>query len=569
MLKYFQTTNIKAIIFPAILMILCYINLQYMHYSILADRFSLTSFSYIENILQTFADVCLIFFIPIFLIKKRIYLFFIPYFLITLFSIINVWYSRYFYTYMPPTLYLEFNNLNGLSRNIFAAVTISDLIILITTTLAVISYRVFGKEDPHIIKKTRIGFTLATFGCALIIIGILVGISTKNWGKLEYKYVHPFKNSPTESIFKFGILYGTTMQYIMNNKREYNPSGLVKYKPLFNETGNRVAQPQKNLIFILVESLISFATDLSINGVEITPNLNRLVKEGAYYNNNMTSEVELGESSDGQFIYINGLLPKKKGVTIFDYFNNEFKSLPKFLKEKFPATDCKMIIPTSSKTWRQDGVCIQYGFDKLYSRKGYTLTEYDESWLNDQLLFEYAADIDKNSKQPFLSFILTSSTHSPYTKLYKPYHISFPDSYSEELKVYLSNVHYMDECLGKYINFLKANHLYKNTLIVVTSDHAISNDWLKSNNDSISSKIPLYIINSPQKINKETNFQISQADVFPTLLDLTGIQSQWRGVGNSLLTSDSILNTPREKERLKYREEISGIILDSNYFKRK
>lgn len=76
-------------------------------------------------------------------------------------------------------------------------------------------------------------------------------------------------------------------------------------------------------------------------------------------------------------------------------------SLPKLLKKQKPGIECRMVIPTSSKTWRQDGVCIQYGFDKLYSRKEYTLSNYKENWLNDKLLFEYAASIDKNSKQPF------------------------------------------------------------------------------------------------------------------------------------------------------------------------
>ena len=117
----------------------------------------------------------------------------------------------------------------------------------------------------------------------------------------------------------------------------------------------------------------------------------------------MTSLIQLGESSDGQFTYLNGLIPKTKGVTIYDYFNNTFVSLPKLLKKQKPGIECRMVIPTSSKTWRQDGVCIQYGFDKLYSRKEYTLSNYKENWLNDKLLFEYAASIDKNSKQARIS----------------------------------------------------------------------------------------------------------------------------------------------------------------------
>lgn len=61
-----------------------------------------------------------------------------------------------------------------------------------------------------------------------------------------------------------------------------------------------------------MESFLSFPTNLKINGIEITPTLNELVEKGAYYNNNMTSQIQLGESSDGQFTYLNGLTPKKK-----------------------------------------------------------------------------------------------------------------------------------------------------------------------------------------------------------------------------------------------------------------
>ncbi|MEB3372579.1 hypothetical protein SFC43_00925 [Bacteroides sp. CR5/BHMF/2] len=62
----------------------------------------------------------------------------------------------------------------------------------------------------------------------------------------------------------------------------------------------------------------------------------------------------------------------------------------------------------------------------------------------------------------------------------------------------------MDKYLGKYLNFLKENHLYHNSLIIIASDHSISNDWLKSKEeDNVSFQIPLYIVNSPQKIDKK------------------------------------------------------------------
>ncbi|WP_254780800.1 LTA synthase family protein [Bacteroides ovatus] len=542
-----------------------------MHYSILIDKYSLTPFSYLENIIHAFIDICLLFFIPLYLIGKKTYLFFIPYTIITILVIVNVSYSRFFYTYMPPILYGEFNNLDGLSANVFATIRFSDITILITTLASILSYKQFHRAYSEIRRKTRRIFSLYILGIAFILLGGLIATATIHWSSLNYKYVHPFKNSPTESIFKFGIIYGTIIQCASNNKQDCNPEEVAKLEPFFYESKYSIEYPPKeNIILIIVESLLSFPTVLKINGIEITPTLNKLVEKGAYYNNNMTSLIQLGESSDGQFTYLNGLIPKTKGVTIYDYFNNTFVSLPKLLKKQKPGIECRMVIPTSSKTWRQDGVCIQYGFDKLYSRKEYTLSNYKENWLNDKLLFEYAASIDKNSKQPFFSLILTSSTHSPYTKAVEDYLIPFPDTYSEELKNYLSNVHYMDKYLGKYLNFLKENHLYHNSLIIIASDHSISNDWLKSKEeDNVSFQIPLYIVNSPQKIDKTSDYAITQADLFPTLLDLGGIHSEWRGVGNSLLCPDSILNTEREKKRIIYREKISDIILDSDYFKGK
>lgn len=526
----------RQLAFPMLLMLLCYINLQYMHYTVLMDKYSLTTFSYVENIFHTLADVCLFFFLPLFLIKKKTYLFFIPYALITLLTIVNVLYSRFFYTYMPPVLYGEVNNLGGISASVLSMFRWSDITIVITAVAGILFYKAYHVGYYGIADKVRRIVSACILGTAVLIIGVLVSIATIHWSSLKYKYIHPFKNSPTECIFKFGILYGTAMQFISNNKQDYDPKDFARLEPLFNAAGYCTGQPKKNIIFILVESFLAFPTSMSIGGVEITPTLNRLVREGAYYNKNMTSLIQLGESSDGQFTYLNGLLPKKRGVTVYDYFDNTFESIPKLLKRKSPETECRMVIPTSSKMWRQDGICIRYGFDRLYSRKEYALKECDDSWLNDKLLFEYAASIDKTGKQPFFSMILTSSTHSPYKKMFEEYAIPFPESYSDELQVYLSDIHYMDKYLGKYIDFLKANHLYDNSLIIIASDHSISNDWLKlKEEDSAYSKIPLYIVNAPQKINQRSDLAISQADLFPTILDLAGIDSQWRGVGNSLL----------------------------------
>ena len=37
-------TLLRQLAFPMLLMLLCYINLQYMHYTVLMDKYSLTGF---------------------------------------------------------------------------------------------------------------------------------------------------------------------------------------------------------------------------------------------------------------------------------------------------------------------------------------------------------------------------------------------------------------------------------------------------------------------------------------------------------------------------------------------
>lgn len=101
---------------------------------------------------------------------KKTYLFFIPYTIITILVIVNVSYSRFFYTYMPPILYGEFNNLDGLSANVFATIRFSDITILITTLASILSYKQFHRAYSEIRRKTRrIFFPLHIRNCIYFI----------------------------------------------------------------------------------------------------------------------------------------------------------------------------------------------------------------------------------------------------------------------------------------------------------------------------------------------------------------------------------------------------------------
>ena len=291
-------------------------------------------------------------------------------------------------------------------------------------------------------------------------------------------------------------------------------------------TSNYERIGQKNVIFIIVESYMSFTSDMKVGGKEVTPFLNSLKHlPTTYYNGKMCENVTIGESSDGQFIYMTGLLPLQSDVTVSKVRRSPLPGLPKILGK-----ESRMIIPTTTSVWNQDEMCRQYGFNYLYTRNEYR-NNYGED-LNDKQVFELAMQKDKSSKSPFLSVILTMSMHGPYTnQIDKSFHISHP-SLSEELICYLNACHYTDQQIKKYFDHLKTTGLYNNSLIIISADHRVH----KADFGEVDNHIPLYIIDAngiPKGMWQE---ECNQLDVYTTLLDIMGCESSWYGLGRSLIS---------------------------------
>jgi lipoteichoic acid synthase len=306
----------------------------------------------------------------------------------------------------------------------------------------------------------------------------------------------------------------------------------------------------KNVIFIIVESYMSFTSDMRVNGIEITPFFNSLKRDSlVYYNGMMNENVTVGESSDGQFIYMTGLLPLRSLITVSKARKVTLPGLPQLIKK-----ESRMIIPTIVSMWNQDEMCRQYGFDHLYASNDYSKEH--ETNLNDEQVFSLAIEKDKSSKQPFFSVILTMSMHQPYTKQIDS---SFPindSSIPNDLACYLNACHYTDHHLQRYFTYLKESGLYDNSLIIIAADHSVHN----TNFGGVSKKIPLYIIHPTVNPAEMSTSECNQLDVYPTLLDLLGYKGRWRGLGSSLLTKERVKDIPSKSW------DVSELIIMGNYF---
>ena len=86
----------------------------------------------------------------------------------------------------------------------------------------------------------------------------------------------------------------------------------------------------KNVIAVHAESMQNVLINLKIGGKEITPNLNKLTKEGLYFEN-FYSQVSFGTSSDTEFTYATSLLPVSSGTVFINHSDKEYVSFYKLL----------------------------------------------------------------------------------------------------------------------------------------------------------------------------------------------------------------------------------------------
>ena len=330
--------------------------------------------------------------------KRRNIILLLLFYIITIILWINVGYSRYFDTYMPLSLYVEFNNLNGLLPNIKDAIEKSDLFFLVTSIIiSLVYYKLGNKPKPqkwYILPSVFASLLFFTF------------IRHYNSIKSEHDHlVEHFKelndqrsvwdtmcerrqmmenNMPKESSNYYGI--GLTLflniidQFYNTQKTIITEEETIEIKKHTYPSDYSIPNDTtKNLILILVESLSTYPINKYFKGIELTPNINRLIKE-SYFNSNMASEAILGESSDGQFIYLTGLLPLKRGVTINEIKAQHITTFISIAHQQIPSLYSQMTIPTDKNAWSQESMCQKYGINTLFSKEQYSHRIEDE-WL--------------------------------------------------------------------------------------------------------------------------------------------------------------------------------------------
>lgn len=226
---------------------------------------------------------------------------------------------------------------------------------------------------------------------------------------------------------------------------------------------------------------------------------------------------------------------------------------------------------------KQDDFYLHHGFDKIFGKSDFISKEIDDnyfnSWgkgLNDDILLNQAFNKIKGlnyEKKPFNIVIKTSDTHSPYKysspncKNNNKFNKNFNDHFYLNLR---KSFKCTSEFITEFINRLKKEDFFSNTLIVISGDHLIPTteqskkylDIVDNNKDPLADRrIFFKVINSNKSPNRNL---MSHYDIAPTILNdlnFLDLNEHKFGIGLSLYSDYS----PQQ-----YYDEYIKLIRSSN-----
>lgn len=507
----------------------------------------------------------------------------------------NLMYFRTYYSAIPASSYLEAGNLADFKASVTDSLRWADIVLpLITIATAVIAFRYkTTKRQPLTAVLKWWAAPLAGFALLLTGVNLCKGGFHKSLRSVRQSAYLCSADAPIFSIFGC-IWYDITdaAEPITPEKQAEIERWLASQPK--HQPADSVTEKRSNLLIVFAESLESWVLEKEVDGKEITPCLNRLLKEkSTLYAPNVLTQVKGGRSIDAQLMICSGLLPLMSGTYSSLYYDNSFYTLQKAMRGLKHSRSYLLTIDKVS-TWNQGAVARSFGTDTIISYHDFKMTEAfgTHKRIGDASFFQQCrekierGEVWKPGESVYMQFV-TYSGHAPF-KL--PDHlrtITFPASIPEKAADYMTTAHYTDKAIGDFVAYLKTLPQYKETIVVIVGDHerlASYRQELVGNpacRGLVSDKqlTPFIVLNSP--VGMRYDKFMGQIDIYPTLLNLMQLDAyRWHGLGQSILDPrkqgvavGSVMNvegtgSDKEVERLKEAHTVSDYMLRYDWLKR-
>jgi phosphoglycerol transferase MdoB-like AlkP superfamily enzyme len=512
---------------------------------------------FLRQFLVTFA-LGLILYSPALLFKKRgryIYLFLISLIVSSLF-IIQFSYYEYSQNFLQVSAIKYANQLYSVTGTIKTLINFNLLffatnIILVALALFISVKKKYRETSLSILEK--IAFILLIILFTWFSYNYLLKTEIRKWGNASRLYADSYDLNTL--VGKVGIVNFSIediIKYLSRNKiTDADKTFLADFVPPQRDPARGGTKyfgiaKGKNLIIIQVESLDDAVLFQKIAGQEITPNLNQLANQGLYFSN-YYADVFSGNTADTEFTTMDSLYALADDVVFIDYAQNKYAALPATLKKNGYHT--YVFHGDVPSFWNRSNVYPQLGYDKAFDLDEYVVTRpvgQGPSNLGDEDLFLQSLPKLEKLKQPFLATVITISSHTPFILPDDLNTLQIPDdtNLNQTQQNYLESVHYTDKAIGEFIDGLKKDGLYDNSVIAIYGDHESYTNVYQPLGTGVAdlpglagSHIPLIVLVPGSNPKEEIATPGSHLDFFPTMANLLGIVLPKSVLGQDILNT--------------------------------
>lgn len=333
-----------------------------------------------------------------------------------------------------------------------------------------------------------------------------------------------------------------------------------------------------NVLLVTMDTTRADHLGLYGSSVPTSPNLDALSKEGYRFDMAISTS---GLTPMAHASIMTGLNPKRHGLRVFygppGYtLSKENKTLAKILNSYGWHTAAFISAYTASKRYGLDqGFEVfnsgleesidsmdlthqqkheHFWYDGMISntqRRGDATTERAIEWLN-------------REKFPFFLWVHYFDPHDlslvPPEKLLREFGVNYGNDRETRISMYDPEIFFMDIQIGRIIDFLKKKEIFENTIIIVMADHGQGlgqHQWMLHRllyQEDI--RIPLVIRDPGRAKGKVIKELVRNIDIFPTILEILGIEWNLKIDGKSLV---GLLDGVREEPRFGYAEALNTL----------
>ena len=382
-----------------------------------------------------------------------------------------------------------------------------SLIVLVTATC--VFYRLY-RLIPFWESRPKHQPT-ATLGNILLIPVFIIGIrggldeSTTNVGQVYFSQNQFLNHAAVNPVFSFLSSFEKTASNIVDydffTEKECARLTQDLYPTTSEGTDSLLNTTRPNIVIVLMESAGDFLT-------KAMPNLRRLKQEGIDFTN----------------CYGNTWRTDRGTVCTY----SGYPSFPTSSVMKMPKKS--NLLPGIASTLRQQGYKTSYlyggdinftnmrsyligtGWEQLKWKADYTAEEQSTAkWgVRDEItfntLYEQICAIDTTASARYLFGYSTLSSHEPW---------DVPVSKINDEVV--NAFYYLDLCIARFINKLKATPQWKNLLVVFLPDHSIDHKTMDESK-RLRNKIPMVWVGGAVKQPRKITQICNQTDLAATLL---------------------------------------------------